>query len=56
MSICLTSDPPCPSSTPLRRIQVGDILRIQNMDTLEAVDWMVTEPALELSHEEAKAG
>jgi hypothetical protein len=43
------------SSTPLSRIKVGDILRVQNMDTLEAVDWMVTESAVQLSGEEARA-
>lgn len=42
------------SSTPLNDIQVGDILRVKNKDTLEVVDWRATEPAMKLNPEEAK--
>lgn len=42
------------SSKPLGRIEVGDILRVKNKDTLEKVDWKVTEPSVSLSPEEAK--
>ncbi len=37
------------SSTALDSIQVGDILQITNKDTLERVDWEVTEPPTVLS-------
>src|SRR4051794_17373138 len=43
------------SSRPLSGIQVGDILRVKNMDTLEVVDWMITQQASQLGREEAKA-
>jgi len=42
------------SSKPLDKIQVGDILRIKNKDTLEIVDWKVTEPSIQLTPDEAK--
>ncbi len=43
------------SSRPLDKINVGDILRVKNRDTLEVVDWRVTEPPIELTPDEAKA-
>lgn len=43
------------SSTPLDKVQVGDILRVKNKDTLEVVDWKITEPPFELTPDEAKA-
>lgn len=42
------------SSTPLDDIEVGDILKIKNKDTLEVVEWKVTKPQVKLSSEEAK--
>ncbi len=42
------------SSTPLDEIQTGDILRVNNKDTFEIVDWKVLETYIHLSPEEAK--
>lgn len=42
------------SSTPLDEVKVGDILRVKNKDTLEKVDWKVTEPPAKLSHAKAR--
>jgi len=43
------------SSRPLNKIKVGDILRVKNVDTLDVVDWEVTELPLKLTPDEAKA-
>jgi len=43
------------SSTPLDKIQVGDIFRVKNKEILEVVDWKVTEPPIQLTPDEAKA-
>ncbi len=42
------------SSAPLDKVQVGDILRVKNKDTLEVVDWKVTQPPARLSEAEAR--
>jgi hypothetical protein len=42
------------SSVPLDKVQIGDILRVKNKDTLEAVDWKVTESPVALSDPEAR--
>lgn len=42
------------SSTPLDMVEVGDILRVKNKNTLEVVDWKVTQKQTLLSAEEAK--
>lgn len=43
------------SSTSLDKIQVGDILRVRNKETLEVIDWEVTRPPIKLSSDEAKS-
>lgn len=43
------------SSIPLDEVAVGDIIRVKNRETLEAIDWKVTEPPVRLSPDEAKA-
>lgn len=40
-------------SAPLSKINVGDILRVKNKNSLETVDWRVTEPSIELNSDEA---
>jgi len=42
------------SSTPLDAVQVGDMLRVRNKDTLEVVDWRIAELPINVSEEEAK--
>jgi hypothetical protein len=43
------------SSTQLDKVQVGDILRVKNKETLEVVDWEVTELPTQFNPDEAKA-
>ena len=43
------------SSTPLDKIQVGDIIRVKNKETLEVVDWKARESSIQLTSDEAKA-
>lgn len=43
------------SSVPLDKLEVGDILRVKNKETLEITDWRVTELPIKLTYEEAKA-
>lgn len=42
------------SSRPLDKLQIGDILRVTDKDTLETTDWRVTELPVQLSEQEAK--
>jgi hypothetical protein len=42
------------SSKPLDKIKTGDILRVRNKDTLEVIEWVVTEPPIKLSPNEAE--
>lgn len=43
------------SATSLDHIQVGDILRIKSKETLEIIDWKVTELAIQNALENAKS-
>jgi len=43
------------SATSLDNIRIGDILRIKNKETLEIIDWKVTELPIALSLDKAKA-
>lgn len=43
------------SATSLDNVQVGDILRVKSKETLEIIEWEVTELPIQISLEEAKA-
>lgn len=42
------------SSSPLTKLNIGDVLRVKNLDTGEVVDWTVTQLPIQLNPEDAK--